>query len=102
MLNIPLVYASSAATYGGGEHGFRDDERQVADLEPLNEYGISKHEFDKWALQYPTAPPHWYGLKFFNVYGRKPSRVFPRAIWTDWLKTGRKRQVQNRPSKVTP
>ncbi len=68
-LNIPLVYASSAATYGGGEHGFSDEESQLADLEPLNEYGRSKHEFDKWALQYPTAPPHWYGLKFFNVYG---------------------------------
>ncbi len=69
LLNIPLVYASSAATYGGGEHGFKDDESQLPFLQPLNAYGSSKHDFDKWALQYPTAPPHWYGLKFFNVYG---------------------------------
>ena len=68
LLNIPLVYASSAATYGGGERGF-DDSTDPIDLEPLNEYGRSKNDFDKWALTYPTAPPQWYGLKFFNVYG---------------------------------
>ncbi|WP_420459967.1 ADP-glyceromanno-heptose 6-epimerase [Neolewinella sp.] len=68
LLNIPLVYASSAATYGGGEHGF-DDSTDPTELAPLNEYGRSKNDFDKWALTYPTAPPHWYGLKFFNVYG---------------------------------
>ena len=68
LLNIPLVYASSAATYGGGEQGF-DDATSPTELEPLNAYGRSKNDFDKWVLTCPTAPPHWYGLKFFNVYG---------------------------------
>ena len=67
--NIPLVYASSAATYGSGEHGYKDDHQLTKKLEPLNPYGISKNEFDKWALQQTTTPPRWYGLKFFNVYG---------------------------------
>jgi len=67
--NIPLVYASSAATYGMGEHGFKDDHDVAEKLEPLNPYGVSKNEFDKWALQQKTTPPLWAGLKFFNVYG---------------------------------
>ncbi len=66
---IPLVYASSAATYGAGELGYKDDEAIVDDLKPLNPYGISKNEFDKWALKRNTFPPAWSGLKFFNVYG---------------------------------
>lgn len=66
---IPLVYASSAATYGNGEHGYNDDERMIYQLEPLNPYGVSKNEFDKWALQQPAKPYFWVGLKFFNVYG---------------------------------
>jgi ADP-L-glycero-D-manno-heptose 6-epimerase len=67
--NIPLVYASSAATYGMGEHGFKDNHDIVEKLEPLNAYGVSKNEFDKWALKQRTSPPLWAGLKFFNVYG---------------------------------
>ncbi len=66
---IPLVYASSAATYGGGEHGYEDSHAIVDQLEPLNPYGDSKLEFDKWALAQQETPPRWYGLKFFNVYG---------------------------------
>lgn len=66
---IPLLYASSAATYGMGEHGYNDDHDIVKDLRPLNPYGRSKNDFDIWALQQKTAPPNWYGLKFFNVYG---------------------------------
>lgn len=66
---IPLVYASSAATYGDGELGYKDDHKVIYDLKPLNPYGISKNEFDKWAIQQPSAPPFWAGLKFFNVYG---------------------------------
>jgi ADP-L-glycero-D-manno-heptose 6-epimerase len=66
---IPLVYASSAATYGGGEFGYSDSHEIVDKLKPLNAYGISKNEFDKWALRQGTAPPFWAGLKFFNVYG---------------------------------
>ena len=66
---IPLVYASSAATYGLGEHGY-DDRHDVVDrLRPLNPYGDSKNDFDKWALAQAAAPPRWAGLKFFNVYG---------------------------------
>lgn len=66
---IPLVYASSAATYGAGELGYNDDHDVVEKLHPLNPYGVSKNEFDKWALKQTTSPPAWYGLKFFNVYG---------------------------------
>ena len=67
--NIPLVYASSAATYGNGEFGYKDSHDIVDKLQPLNPYGVSKNEFDKWALQQTTQPPFWSGLKFFNVYG---------------------------------
>ncbi|HTA81910.1 MAG TPA: ADP-glyceromanno-heptose 6-epimerase [Bacteroidia bacterium] len=66
---LPLVYASSAATYGGGEHGYDDDITKIDKLKPLNPYGDSKNEFDKWALKEKTAPYFWAGLKFFNVYG---------------------------------
>ena len=66
---IPLVYASSAATYGSGELGYSDSHEIVEQLKPLNPYGISKNEFDKWALAQNTCPPYWSGLKFFNVYG---------------------------------
>lgn len=67
--NIPLVYASSAATYGNGEHGYVDSHDIVNQLQPLNPYGVSKNEFDLWALQQTSAPPFWAGLKFFNVFG---------------------------------
>ncbi|HTL80524.1 MAG TPA: ADP-glyceromanno-heptose 6-epimerase [Bacteroidia bacterium] len=67
--NIPLIYASSAATYGLGEFGYNDDHAVVSKLKPLNPYGESKNEFDKWVLEQKKTPPHWYGLKFFNVYG---------------------------------
>ena len=66
---IPLVYASSAATYGMGEFGYNDNHDVVEKLKPLNPYGESKNEFDKWALKQPKQPPFWAGLKFFNVYG---------------------------------
>lgn len=66
---IPLVYASSAATYGLGEHGYIDDHSIVNDLKPLNPYGESKNEADKWILQQKHTPPFWAGMKFFNVYG---------------------------------
>ena len=66
---IPLIYASSAATYGSGELGYKDDHAIVDKLKPLNPYGISKNEFDKWVLQQSKQPPSWSGLKFFNVYG---------------------------------
>jgi len=67
--HIPLVYASSAATYGAGELGYDDNHEVVPRLKPLNAYGISKNEFDKWALHQTMHPPFWAGLKFFNVYG---------------------------------
>ena len=66
---IPLVYASSAATYGMGELGYEDRHDIVARLKPLNPYGESKNEFDKWVLKQKEAPPFWTGMKFFNVYG---------------------------------
>ena len=67
--NIPLVYASSAATYGLGEHGYEDNHEVIESLSPLNPYGDSKNNFDKWAVKQEQAPPFWAGLKFFNVYG---------------------------------
>ena len=66
---IGLVYASSAATYGAGEKGYDDRHGLEKELKPLNPYGVSKNEFDKWALAQVTTPPFWAGLKFFNVYG---------------------------------
>jgi ADP-L-glycero-D-manno-heptose 6-epimerase len=70
----PFIYASSAATYGDGDQGFDDNQHHDAldQLAPLNLYGWSKHQFDKWAVERAgegKAPPQWAGLKFFNVYG---------------------------------
>ena len=72
VMQVPLVYASSAATYGDGAQGYDDDEGVMASLKPLNPYGQSKLDFDLWALEQESlkvAPPHWSGFKFFNVYG---------------------------------
>ena len=69
---LPLVYASSAATYGGGELGYKDSHELVNQLKPLNPYGDSKNNFDRWALERQEqgqAPYFWAGLKFFNVFG---------------------------------
>jgi len=66
---ISFIYASSAATYGMGEFGFDDSHEVVEKLIPLNPYGDSKNDFDKWALAQEIQPPFWVGFKFFNVYG---------------------------------
>lgn len=66
---VPLVYASSAATYGDGDLGYDDNESIIPGLKPLNPYGVSKQKFDVWALSQIEHPPFWAGLKFFNVYG---------------------------------
>ncbi len=66
---IPIIYASSAATYGNGDKGYEDNEDKVFELSPLNPYGFSKQIFDQWVLQQADKPPFWAGLKFFNVYG---------------------------------
>ena len=67
--NIPLVYASSAATYGNGEQGFSDDPKTIHQLKPMNPYGESKHIFDLWMMEQTQTPPFWAGFKFFNVFG---------------------------------
>ena len=67
--SIPLIYASSAATYGLGEHGYDDNHSIISELQPLNPYGHSKNDVDKWILNQTETPPFWAGLKFFNVYG---------------------------------
>jgi ADP-L-glycero-D-manno-heptose 6-epimerase len=93
---VPLIYASSAATYGGGEHGFDDDSapEALAKLRPLNPYGWSKHLFDRRVVEMARrgdpSPPHWAGLKFFNVYGPNEqhkgeqssvvAQIHPRAV----------------------
>ncbi len=69
LAEVPLIYASSAATYGLGEFGYKDSHRIVSFLKPLNPYGDSKQDFDKWVLTQKETPPFWAGLKFFNVYG---------------------------------
>jgi len=66
---LPLIYASSAATYGLGDLGYDDSHDLVERLEPLNPYGRSKNEFDRWVLTREGKPFFWAGLKFFNVYG---------------------------------
>jgi ADP-L-glycero-D-manno-heptose 6-epimerase len=66
---LPLVYASSAATYGDGEFGYDDDMKLLGELKPLNPYGRSKNDFDNWAMAQKESPFFWTGLKFFNVYG---------------------------------
>ena len=68
-IQVPLLYASSAATYGNGEWGFSDSHENVINLRPLNLYGWSKQDFDVWALKQTHTPKFWAGLKFFNVYG---------------------------------
>jgi ADP-L-glycero-D-manno-heptose 6-epimerase len=85
----PFVYASSAATYGDGSQGF-DDRLAPAALRPLNAYGRSKNDFDKWALAQveggAPAPPRWAGLKFFNVYGPREAHKSGMAsvVWHAW------------------
>jgi len=66
---LGLIYASSAATYGMGESGYSDDHKVVEKLKPLNLYGESKNDFDKWVLDQAESPPFWAGMKFFNVFG---------------------------------
>jgi ADP-L-glycero-D-manno-heptose 6-epimerase len=66
---LPIVYASSAATYGAGELGYSDDHDIIRQLLPLNPYGASKNDFDQWVLAQPVKPPFWAGMKFFNVFG---------------------------------
>jgi ADP-L-glycero-D-manno-heptose 6-epimerase len=88
-----FIYASSAATYGDGSHGFDDDSHPeaLADLRPLNAYGWSKLLFDRWAVRRAgrgQAPPQWAGLKFFNVYGpneghKGEMRSVIAKIWPD-------------------
>jgi len=67
--NIPLIYASSAATYGDGKSGYNDDHNLIEVLKPLNPYGESKNEVDKYILKSEKHPPFWAGMKFFNVFG---------------------------------
>ncbi|MDD9950620.1 MAG: ADP-glyceromanno-heptose 6-epimerase [Zetaproteobacteria bacterium] len=66
---IPFLYASSAATYGNGEHGYKDDDTSFEKIVPINRYGLSKHWFDRWVLCQEQRPPFWCGFKFFNVFG---------------------------------
>jgi len=66
---LPLIYASSASTYGDGNQGFDDDHTLIPELKPLNLYAQSKHDFDCWALEQLEQPEFWVGLKFFNVFG---------------------------------
>ncbi|HAJ98444.1 MAG TPA: ADP-glyceromanno-heptose 6-epimerase [Bacteroidales bacterium] len=66
---LPLIYASSAATYGDGALGYNDNHALIPQLQPLNPYGESKNDFDKWVIEQGAQPPFWAGMKFFNVFG---------------------------------
>lgn len=66
---VPLIYASSAATYGAKEEDFADGLDAIHDLRPINPYGYSKQLFDLWVSRQKQTPPFWAGIKFFNVYG---------------------------------
>ncbi len=94
--SIPLVYASSAATYGAGEFGYRDDHTLPFRLKPLNAYGVSKNEFDKWAIREASFPPFWAGLKFFNVYGPNEYHKARMAsvIWHSFLQIKKDGEVK--------
>jgi len=102
---VRFIYASSAATYGAGEQGFRDDQSAdyLAGLRPLNAYGWSKALFDVAAIrmaQQDAAPPFWAGLKFFNVYGpneyhKGGQRSVVHQIYEQVRDTGRARLFQS-------
>lgn len=97
--HVPLIYASSASTYGDGEQGFKDDQSVAAlkQLRPMNLYGWSKHLFDlavaERAARGERLPPQWAGLKFFNVFGpneyHKGSMMSVLAKRFDDVKSGR-------------
>ncbi len=76
---IPFFYASSAATYGAEEECFLDDHSRIEGLRAINKYGWSKQLFDAWAIRQQKTPPHWYGFKFFNVYGPQEYHKGPQA-----------------------
>lgn len=76
---LPLIYASSAATYGLGEHRYLDSHLLVPKLQPLDPYGKSKNDFDHWVLEQESNPFFWAGLKLFNVYGPNEYHKGPMA-----------------------
>lgn len=63
--SVPLVYASSASVYGGGDTGFTED---GSTERPLNLYAESKVLFDRWVRRH-AAKERLVGLRYFNVYG---------------------------------
>lgn len=65
---VRFIYASSAATYGAGENGYKDNESEIYKLRPLNGYGYSKQMFDQWAHHHRILDKI-VGLKYFNVFG---------------------------------
>jgi ADP-L-glycero-D-manno-heptose 6-epimerase len=92
--DIPIVYASSAATYGAGEHGYSEDLATLNLLRPLNPYGYSKQVFDQWVVALDRRPRHWFGLKFFNVFGpqeyhKGEMRSLVHKAYEQILETGR-------------
>ena len=91
---IPIIYASSAATYGDGEQGYSDEHSKVSELRPLNAYGFSKQLMDQWVLRQKKTPPLWFGIKFFNVYGPKEDhkgdmRSLVNKAYSQILETGK-------------
>lgn len=72
-LRVPFLYASSASVYGDGSEGFSARKDAMSRLRPLSLYARSKYDFDLWAMGQGATPPTWFGLRYFNVYGRYES-----------------------------
>ena len=88
-----MIYASSGAVYGQGDKGF-SDESDPNQFEPLNPYGWSKVNSDIWVLEQMRKPKHWFGLRFFNVYGphedhKKDMRSVVNKAYEQVLVTGK-------------
>lgn len=94
---VPLVYASSAATYGDGGFGYSDNHNDLHKLQPLNFYGWSKHNIDKWVLSQKKTPLYWAGLKFFNVYGKNEEHKGRMASMVYQM---HKNKLKNTPSNI--
>lgn len=97
---IPLLYASSASIYGDGQHGFSDRREAMPHYRPMNLYGQSKYDFDRWVLEQRERPPVWFGLRYFNVFGPFEEHKGSQASIFDWgrrqiLESGRLRLYQS-------
>lgn len=81
---VPFLYASSASVYGDGSLGFSDAIEKNDHYTPMNLYGQSKHNFDKWVLRQATRPSVWFGMRYFNVFGPHEEHKAGQASILHW------------------